>query len=403
MNDNYIGESSSQLNTVKELKATEQTRHVCDTRCCKLDAYNWLKDIPLPEERKPFYFVEVRFKFNRREFFSYEPALEVKEGDVVAVESDQGHDIGIISLMGEVVRLQMQRKNVSPSATFRKIYRKARLQDIERWIQSIGRESKTLTQTRRIIRDLQLDMKLDDLEFRGDGAKAIFYYTAAKRIDFRELIKILAEQFRIKVEMKQIGIRQEAAKVGGIGSCGREMCCSTWVSAFQSVSTQSARTQQIPINPQKLAGQCGKLKCCLNYEQDTYVDVVRYFPAPTVRLRSKKETAVFVKADVFKNLLTYSYSDENKINKMVELPLLSVWKIIKMNEASQYPEKLEDFVSDNIADDKIDFQKMNLDDLTRFDKRKQQRNNNDKRQNRMRGSRGKKTGENDKMPAALKG
>ncbi|MCL2042226.1 MAG: hypothetical protein FWG84_09365 [Bacteroidales bacterium] len=396
MNDNYIEGSSSQLNTVKELKATAQTRHVCDTRCCKLDAYNWLKDIPLPEERKPFYFVEVRFKFNRREFFSYEPTLEVKEGDVVAVESDQGHDIGIISLMGEVVRLQMQRKNVSPSATFRKIYRKARLQDIERWIQSIGRESKTLTQTRRIIRDLQLDMKLDDLEFRGDGAKAIFYYTAAKRIDFRELIKILAEQFRIKVEMKQIGIRQEAAKVGGIGSCGREMCCSTWVSVFQSVSTQSARTQQIPINPQKLAGQCGKLKCCLNYEQDTYVDVVRYFPAPTVRLRSKKETAVFVKADVFKHLLTYAYSDEHGINKMVDLPLMSVWKIIKMNEQSQYPAKLDDFVSDNVVADKIDFQKMNLDDLTRFDKRKHQRNNNDKRQNRNRGSRGKKTGENAK-------
>ena len=402
MNDKYIGELSSPLNTVKELRKTEQTRHVCLTRCCKLEAYDWLKGIPFPEERKPFYFVEIRFKYNRREFFSYEPALELKEGDVVAVEAEQGHDIGIVSLMGEVVRLQMQRKGVSPAATFKKVYRKARIQDIERWVQSIDRESKTLTQTRQIIRDLQLDMKLDDLEFRGDGTKAIFYYTAAKRIDFRELIKILAEQFRIKVEMKQIGIRQEAAKVGGIGSCGREMCCSTWVSAFQSVSTQSARTQQIPINPQKLAGQCGKLKCCLNYEQDTYIDVVRYFPAPTIRLRSKKETAVFVKADVFKHLLTYSYSDENKINKMVELPLLSVWKIIKMNEASQYPEKLEDFVFDNVADDKIDFQKMNLDDLTRFDKRKHQRNNNDKRQNRNRGGRGRKTGENDKKPSAIK-
>ena len=385
MNDNYIEAPTPQLNTVKELKATEHTRHVCNTRCCKLDAYNWLKDIPLPEEKKPFYFVEVRFKFNRREFFSYEPTLELKEGDVVAVESDQGHDIGIISLMGEVVRLQMQRKSVSPTATFRKIYRKARLQDIERWIQSIGRESQTLTQTRRIIRDLKLDMKLDDLEFRGDGAKAIFYYTATKRIDFRELIKILADQFRIKVEMKQIGIRQEAAKVGGIGSCGREMCCSTWVSTFQSVSTQSARTQQIPINPQKLAGQCGKLKCCLNYEQDTYIDVVRYFPAPTIRLRSKKETAVFIKADVFKNRLTYAYSDEHGINKMVELPLMAVWKIIKMNEQSQYPAKLDDFVSDNDDDDKIEFQKMNLDDLNRFDKRKHQHNNNDKRQHRTRG------------------
>ena len=375
MNDNYIGENSSSLNTVKELKVTERMRHVCDTRCCKLEAYNWLKDIPFPEEKKPFYFAEVRFKYNRREFFSYEPTLDIHEGDVVAVETDQGHDIGIISLMGEVVRLQMQRKGVSMEATFKKIYRKARIQDIERWIQSIDRESKTLTQTRRIIRDMQLDMKLDDLEFRGDGTKAIFYYTAAKRIDFRELIKILAEQFRIKVEMKQIGIRQEAAKVGGIGSCGREMCCSTWVASFQSVSTQSARTQQIPINPQKLAGQCGKLKCCLNYEQDTYVDAMRHFPATTIRLRSRQGAAVFVKADVFKNLLTYSYHDENDNTKFVELPLLSVWKIIKMNEQSQFPEKFEDFIFEDITDEKIEFQKVNQDDLNRFDKRKQQKKN----------------------------
>jgi cell fate regulator YaaT (PSP1 superfamily) len=301
--------------------------------------------------------------------------LELQEGDVVAVETDQGHDIGIISLMGEVVRIQMQRKGVSPEATFKKIYRKARIQDIERWVQSIDRESKTLTQTRQIIRDLQLDMKLDDLEFRGDGMKAIFYYTAAKRIDFRELIKILAERFRIKVEMKQIGIRQEAAKVGGIGSCGREMCCSTWVSSFQSVSTQSARTQQIPINPQKLAGQCGKLKCCLNYEQDTYVDAMRHFPPLTVRLKSKQGNAVFVKADVFKNLLTYSYFNEHNSSQMVDLPVISVWKILKMNEQSQYPEKFEDYISVDVSDEKIEFQKVNQDDLNRFDKRKRQKDN----------------------------
>jgi cell fate regulator YaaT (PSP1 superfamily) len=332
-----------------------------------------LKDIPFPEDKTPFYFTEVRFKYNRREFFSYEPELELQEGDVVAVETDQGHDIGIISLMGEVVRLQMQRKGVPTSGTFKKVYRKARIQDIERWILSIDRESKTLTQTRQIIRDLQLDMKLDDLEFRGDGTKAIFYYTAAKRIDFRELIKILAERFRIKVEMRQIGIRQEAAKVGGIGSCGREMCCSTWVSSFQSVSTQSARTQQIPINPQKLAGQCGKLKCCLNYEQDTYVDVMRYFPPNTIRLRSKQGVAFFVKADVFRKMLTYSYRDEHDISQMVDLPVVSVWKIIKLNEQSKFPDKFEDFISDDVADDKIDFQKVNQDDLNRFDKRKRQR------------------------------
>jgi len=371
MNENYISEYPSQLSTVKELKTTERTKHVCDTRCCKLEAFNWLKEAPLPEGKQPFYFVEIRFKFNRREFFTYDPSLEINEGDIVAVEAEQGHDIGIITLMGEVVRLQMQRKGISLSSTFKKVYRKARIQDIERWVQSIGRESSTLTKTRQIIRDLQLDMKLDDLEFRGDGTKAIFYYTAAKRIDFRELIKILAEQFRIKIEMKQIGIRQEAAKVGGIGSCGREMCCSTWVFSFQSVSTLSARTQQIPINPQKLAGQCGKLKCCLNYEQDTYVDAMRHFPAPTIRLRSKQYVATYVKCDVFKGLLTYNYRDENDISRMIDLPLLAVWTIIKMNEQSQFPEKFEDCITADNLDDKIEFQKMNLDDLTRFDKNKQ--------------------------------
>ena len=373
MNDKYIGESFSPMNTVKELKEANQTQHILLTRCCKLDAYDWMKDMPFPDEKEPFYYVEIRFKYNRREFFSYEPDLELQEGDVVAVEAEQGHDIGIVSLIGEVVRFQMQRKGISLSMTFKKVYRKARIQDIERWIQSIERENKTLTQTRQIIRDLQLEMKLDDLEFRGDGTKAIFYYTAAKRIDFRELIKILAERFRVKVEMKQIGIRQEAAKVGGIGSCGREMCCSTWVSAFQSVSTHSARIQQLPINPQKLAGQCGKLKCCLNYEQDTYVDVMRHFPTTNIHLKSKQGMATFVKADVFKNLLTYSYYDEHNTSKMIELPLISVWKIIKLNEKSQYPDKFEDFIAaDNTVDEKIEFQKVNQDDLNRFDKRKQQ-------------------------------
>ena len=384
MNDNNIGETTSPLNTVKELKATARTRHVCDTRCCKLEAYDWLKEIPFPEGKAPFYFAEVRFKYNRREFFSYEPTMELQSNDVVAVETDQGHDIGIITLMGEVVRLQMQRKGVHPDTILKKIYRKARLQDIERWVQSIDRESKTLTQTRQIIRDLQLDMKLDDLEFRGDGMKAIFYYTASKRIDFRELIKILAERFRIKVEMKQIGIRQEAAKVGGIGSCGREMCCSTWVSSFQTVSTQSARTQQIPINPQKLAGQCGKLKCCLNYEQDTYVDEMRYFPPTTIRLKSKQGAANFVKADVFKRLLTYNYRDEHDISKMVDLPVMAVWKIIKLNEQSQYPDKFEDLITHDAADERIEFQKVNIDDLNRFDKRNRQRGRDRQRDNRNR-------------------
>lgn len=390
MNDNILEENKEEIESGGELKFCAKEPSKTATRCVQCqDAYDWLQDIPMPEEKEDFYFAEVRFKNDHRGFFSYAPELELTEGDIVAVEADQGHDVGTVVLTGEIVRFQMKRKNFSNLESCKKVYRKARLQDIEKWIQSVDREQKTLMQTRRIIDDLRLDMKLNDLEFRGDGTKAIFYYTANDRVDFRELIKILAERFRIKIEMRQIGVRQEAAKVGGIGSCGREMCCCSWMSGFQSVSTQSARLQQLPLNPQKLAGQCGKLKCCLNYEQDVYADELRYFPNPNIRLKTKSGDAVFVKSDVLSRKLYYAYVGERGGTPLIAISANDAWRIIKMNEKNQFPDKLEDFnYGEAEVDGKINFERVNQDDLTRFDKPKQQqqrRNNNNQNRRNNRG------------------
>ncbi len=239
---------------------------------------------------------------------------------------------------------QMNRLNINPEkTTLKRIYRKARLSDIEKWITAVEREEQTKIDARRIAADLSLQMKINDVEFQGDNTKAIFYYTAEDRVDFRELIKILAERFKIRIEMKQIGIRQEARKVGGIGSCGRELCCSSWMENFQSVSTQTARTQQLSLNPQKLAGQCGKLKCCLNFEQKLYEEALSKFPDENVVLLTKKGKARLQKTDVYKQLIWFSY--EEKANSSIPLTLSQVNKIIDMNQKRQQPECLEDFVT----------------------------------------------------------
>jgi cell fate regulator YaaT (PSP1 superfamily) len=235
--------------------------------CCKRNAYDWLEHIHLPNQQAPFDYVEVRFKNSRKEFFKVPPKMDLVTGDLVAVESSPGHDIGIVTLVGEAARLQMKRKRVDPeNPDNKKVYRRVRPSDIEKWLSSVHNEITVLTKTKRISRDLKLEMKMNDVEYQADGTKAIFYYTAEERVDFRELIKVLAEQFGVRVEMRQIGMRQEASNLGGIGTCGRELCCSTWLHEFRSVNTAAARVQQLSINPQKLAGQCGKLKCCLNYE-----------------------------------------------------------------------------------------------------------------------------------------
>jgi len=334
--------------------------------CCKLDAYDWLKDIVAPESQKQRTFVDVRFKNNRKEFFEKKPDLHLDEGDIIAVEASPGHDIGIVAQSGPIVFLHMKKRGVNcEEGMLRKVYRKARLSDIEKWISAVKREEHTKIEARKIASDLNLQMKINDVEFQGDNTKAIFYYTASERVDFRELIKMLAEQFKVRIEMKQIGVRQEAGKVGGIGSCGREMCCSKWMTDFQSVSTTTARTQQLSLNPQKLAGQCGKLKCCLNFEQPLYEEALEEFPSENTILETQSGEAEHQKTDVFKKVMWFSYKKDNAT--LVPIPLSNVNEIIRINQKGKKPESLELYAqADKTAND-FD-QVLGQDDLHRFDK-----------------------------------
>ena len=308
--------------------------------CCKLPSFNWLEGLedPVPKEQ----FVEVRFKNDRKDFFVCPPELTLKENEIVTVEASPGHDVGIVALTGEAVRLQMKRKNFDPQrAGIKKVYRHARMSDIEKWLSAIELEQSTLYGTRRIAGELGLEMKVNDVEYQGDKTKAIFYFTAADRVDFRQLIRRLADAFKVRVEMRQIGVRQEAAKLGGIGSCGRELCCSSYMSSFKSVSTNSARVQQLSLNPQKLAGQCGKLKCCLNYELDTYLEALNEFPDSKTVLQTKKGPAYHQKSDIFQKLMWFAYADSP--NNMMAIPIDKVKKVIHMNQKNRYPAELEAF------------------------------------------------------------
>lgn len=309
---------------------------------CKLDSYNWLKDYhDIPYEGE-LMVAEVRFKNDRKDFYSYPAELELIEGELVAVETAIGHDIGIVSMVGALVDKQRKRKGSEcPANELKKIYRRARIADVEKFLESTRQEERTLYRSREIALNLNLDMKLNDIEYQGDRTKAIFYYTADGRVDFRELIKKLAEEFHIRVEMRQIGFRQESAKLGGIGSCGRELCCSSWITNFQSVTTNVARVQQLSPNPQKLAGQCGKLKCCLNYEYDTYIDALKSFPDNHINLKTKKGEAFYQKSDIFKGLMWYSYVFDK--GNMMAIPAEQVKEIIAMNNKGKFPEQLEDY------------------------------------------------------------
>ncbi len=308
--------------------------------CSKVTSTNWMAGIRQPTGR-PFDCVEVRFKNNHKDFYRLPDGLEVTEGDIVAVEGQPGHDVGIVSLTGELCRLQMRKHRINPeSENIRKLFRRAKEADIDRWADTLKEEREALLRTRRIVADMGLDMKVNDVEFQGDHSKAIFYYTADERVDFRELIKVLAEEFRVRIEMKQIGVRQEAGKVGGIGTCGRELCCSTWLTTFKSVTTSSAKTQQILPNPQKLAGQCGKLKCCLNFEYEVYADALKKFPPANQAIRFKKGLALYKKTDVFRGIMWYAYEGENDL---IAVKAEDVKAIIEMNHRQEYPEKLEDY------------------------------------------------------------
>ena len=354
--------------------------------CNKLNVTNWLNDIELPFGQEPFDCVEVRFKNNRKEFFRNADKLSLNVGDVVAVEAASGHDIGTVSLAGELVKKQMRKHKVDlDSKEILKIYRLANDGDVKKWITAQKREEDTMFKARTIAIAYGLQMKISDVEYQGDNSKAIFYYTAETRVDFRELIKKLAEEFKIRIEMKQIGVRQEASRLGGIGSCGRELCCSTWLTDFRSVSTSAARYQQLSLNPEKLAGQCGKLKCCLNYELDAYTDALKSFPDTSINLKTKKGEAFYRKMDIFSNTLWYSYKDDPV--RFIEMKLDRVNEIIAMNKKSEFPEDLAMYMEIKEEVKKPDYENVvGQDSLTRFDKPK---GNNNRNKNKRRKKGGK--------------
>ncbi len=307
--------------------------------CNKLDTYNYLSDIS--DEYQNCDIVEVRFKNTRKGYYRTNGNHKLKVGDIVAVESSPGHDIGIVSLTGQLVMQQIKKLNLKfDENDLKKIYRRAKPTDIDKWKNAISSEHITMIESRKIAADLKLEMKIGDVEYQGDGTKAIFYYIADDRVDFRELIKILAERFHVRIEMKQIGARQEAGRIGGIGSCGRELCCCTYISNFVSVTTNSARYQGVSLNPQKLAGQCSKLKCCLNYEVAAYLDAQMDFPDTSQPLQTEAGLAYCQKTDVFKRLMWFSY-DQNAPVNIACLSVEKVKEIIELNKKGEKVKKLE--------------------------------------------------------------
>jgi cell fate regulator YaaT (PSP1 superfamily) len=362
----------------------------CGTDSCnKLTVFDWLANMSLPNGQEPFIGVEVRFKNGRKQYYKNTENLTLSIGDIVATQTKSGHDIGMVTLTGELVRVQMKRKkvNLEDAENVLKIYRKASQKDIDIWSTSRDKEEPMKVKARQFAIDLKLKMKISDIEYQGDGSKATFYYTAEERVDFRELIKVFAREFRTRIEMKQVGFRQEAARLGGIGSCGRELCCSTWLTDFRSVSTSAARYQQLSLNPLKLAGQCGKLKCCLNYELDSYLDALKAFPKSDIKLYTEKGNAVCQKTDIFKGLMWYAYEGEWMNWHVINTAQAN--EIITKNKKKEKVASLEEYAAEHIIDTKNEFENVvGQDSLTRFDgpkpknKRKNNRNNKNRNRNR---------------------
>ena len=347
-------------------------RGVCLTKtgcCAKLNVTDWLENVISPGFTNDI--IEIRFKNTRKDYYRNVNNLKLQVGDLVAVEANPGHDIGIVSLMGELVSEQMKKHKVTLyNGEYRKIYRKAKSVDIDKWKEAISLEHQTMINSRQIAAELNLNMKIGDVEYQGDRTKAIFYYIADERVDFRQLIKVLAENFRIRIEMKQIGARQEAGRIGGIGPCGRELCCSTWMSNFVSVTTNAARYQEISLNPQKLAGQCGKLKCCLNFEVDSYIDAQKDFPPNHIPLETENGTYVFLKADIFSRKYWYTLKG-NGPSVQIELPVSKVKQIQRMNRNGKKPDKLINESAELMKKEIDTFHNVvGQEDLTRFDKPK---------------------------------
>jgi cell fate regulator YaaT (PSP1 superfamily) len=305
--------------------------------CNRLNVFDWLSDMSLPVDQK-FDVIEVRFKSGRKEFYRNANKIQLNTGDSIVVDVPNGHHVGYVSLQGELVRLQMKKKKVDNDENIRQVYRIATTRDMEKYDQVKNREMTTMYRTREIIHELNLKMKLTDVEFQADNTKATFFYSAEERVDFRELIKVLASEFRIRVEMRQISLRQEAGRIGGIGSCGRELCCSTWLTDFKSVSTSAARYQNLSLNPGKLSGQCGRLKCCLNYELETYLDAIKDIPKLEDPLKTKKGVAFLQKTDIFRKIMWFGFANENIWHP---IPAKRVIEIINLNKKGIQPENLQ--------------------------------------------------------------
>lgn len=374
INDNNIPVSPEEDNTTPQRQYPRG----------KLHCYNWLSDIPggfVDSE-----LVEVQFKNTRKGYYKNSTNIPLEIGDMVAVEASPGHDIGQVSLIGALVKLQMKKANIKPDAEIKRVFRKAKPADLEKYEEAKAKENDTMIRSRKIAASLNLDMKIGDVEYQGDGNKAIFYYIADERVDFRQLIKVLAEVFRVRIEMKQIGARQEAGRIGGIGPCGRPLCCASWMTNFVSVATSAARYQDISMNPQKLAGQCAKLKCCLNFEVDTYAEAVKRMPSKDIKLETADATYYHFKTDIFKREITYS-TDKSIPANLVTIDVQRAFEIISMNKAGEKPLKLQRDGEDVAKEQVKEFGDIvGQDSLTRFDKKKKKRkggkgNNNDRNQN----------------------
>lgn len=360
----------------------------CGRQDKQLNTYDYYADIPGNNEACDL--VEVQFKHTRKGYYRNDNHLPLQKGDMVAVEASPGHDIGVVSLTGQLVPLQMKKACLKPGTEIKRIYRKARPVDLEKYEEASSREYPTMIEARQIAKSLNLDMKIGDVEYQGDCNKAIFYYIADQRVDFRQLIKVLADTFHVRIEMKQIGARQEAGRIGGIGPCGRELCCATWMKNFNSVSTTAARFQDISPNPQKLAGQCAKLKCCLNYEVDTYMEAMRKLPSREVTLETADATYYYFKADILAGLVSYSTDKRMAVN-VTTITAKRALEIIHLNKQGEKPLSLE---TEDTTTTPLSTDLAEQESLTRFDKRKDNNRRNNKRRegdNRPRHERGERS------------
>ena len=362
----------------------------CSRQDKKLNTYDWLADIPGNAEECDM--VEVQFKNTRKGYYRNSNKIKLEKGDIVAVEAAPGHDIGVVTLTGRLVPLQMKKANFKTDVEIKRIYRKAKPVDMEKFNEAKAKEHATMIRARQIALNLNLDMKIGDVEYQGDGNKAIFYYIADERVDFRQLIKVLAEAFRVRIEMKQIGARQEAGRIGGIGPCGRELCCATWMTSFVSVSTSAARFQDISLNPQKLAGQCAKLKCCLNYEVDCYVEAQKRLPSKEIELETKDGTFYFFKADILSNHVSYS-TDKNFPANLVTISGKRAFEVIAMNKKGMKPDSLLEAEVKQESKKPIDL--LEQESLTRFDRNRNNKDGNNGNRNKK-----KRKGNNDNRPQA---